>query len=122
MDVKNNIKKIREALHYSQEYVALQVGITQQAYQLIEGGGTKTTAEFLVRLAPVLHVRVEQFFGVETKQEEKPLTGSMEMFYAEKLIEVYNMLVESKDEHLATKDKVIELLTNGKGRKGYKRA
>ncbi len=112
--IKRNIKKFRELANYSQHYVAGKLGITQQAYQQIESGDTRIEAGILIRLADILHVQVEQFYGTEAVPGNKS-----QMETGEK--QLYEMLLASKNELIASKDKVIELqerMLAGKGRKG----
>ncbi|TSJ39552.1 helix-turn-helix transcriptional regulator [Mucilaginibacter corticis] len=49
-----NIRLRRENLHYSQEYVASKLKLTQHAYSKIECGVTKITLERLVQISDVL--------------------------------------------------------------------
>jgi transcriptional regulator with XRE-family HTH domain len=51
-----NIRKIREHLNYTQEYLAMKLNISQNAYSKIELGYTKITLERLYQIAQVLDV------------------------------------------------------------------
>lgn len=51
-----NIRKIREHLNYTQEYLAMKLNISQNAYSKIELGYTKITLERLYQIAHVLEV------------------------------------------------------------------
>jgi transcriptional regulator with XRE-family HTH domain len=51
-----NIRKIREHLNYTQEYLAMKLNISQNAYSKIELGYTKITLERLYQIAQVLEV------------------------------------------------------------------
>lgn len=53
-----NIRKIREHLNYTQEYLAMKLNISQNAYSKIELGYTKITLERLYQIAQVLEVDV----------------------------------------------------------------
>lgn len=52
------IRKKREKLDYSQEYVAEKLGITTQAYQLTEAGTSKLTVDRLVKLSKIFECLV----------------------------------------------------------------
>ncbi len=56
--VASNIRKIREQLHYTQEYLAVKLDISQNAYSKIELGYTKITLERIFQIADILGVDV----------------------------------------------------------------
>ena len=51
-----NIRKIREHRDYTQEYLALRLGISQNAYSKIELGYTRITLERFMQIAQILEV------------------------------------------------------------------
>ena len=51
-----NIRKIREAKKYTQDYMAVKLAISQNAYSKIELGYTKITVERLFQIAQILDV------------------------------------------------------------------
>lgn len=51
-----NIRKIREHRNYTQEYLAMKLDISQNAYSKIELGYTKITLERLYQIAQILEV------------------------------------------------------------------
>jgi len=52
--VAANIRKRREDLNYTQEYLAAKLNISQNAYSKIELGYTKITVERLFQIADIL--------------------------------------------------------------------
>ena len=54
--VASNIRKIREYRDYTQEYLALKLGISQNAYSKIELAYTRITVERLIQIAQILEV------------------------------------------------------------------
>lgn len=52
--IADNIRRLRESLYYSQEYMGLKLGIGQNAYSKIELGKCKLTVERLLGIANVL--------------------------------------------------------------------
>jgi len=50
------IRKYREALDYSQEFMASKLGISQPAFAKIENGTTKVNIEKLLNIAKILNV------------------------------------------------------------------
>ncbi|KAA0989539.1 helix-turn-helix domain-containing protein [Dyadobacter aurulentus] len=51
-----NIRKIREYRNYTQEYLAMKLGISQNAYSKIELAYTRITLERLIQIAQILEV------------------------------------------------------------------
>lgn len=51
-----NIRKIRESKDYTQDYLAIKLSISQNAYSKIELGYTKITVERLFQIAQILEV------------------------------------------------------------------
>jgi len=54
--VASNIRKIREFRDYTQEYLAMKLGISQNAYSKIELAYTRITVERLIHIAQILEV------------------------------------------------------------------
>ncbi|MEC4112782.1 helix-turn-helix domain-containing protein [Myroides pelagicus] len=52
----DKIKERRKALGFSQEYVAMKLGISQKAYSDIESGKTKLKTEVLNEIAEILEI------------------------------------------------------------------
>ena len=63
INISNNIRLLRESLGYSQDYVAVQLGITQQAYSAIEKSPEKATLQRLRQIASVLQVSLLVLLG-----------------------------------------------------------
>lgn len=51
-----NIRKIRESKGFTQDYLAMKLAISQNAYSKIELGYTKITVERLFQIARILEV------------------------------------------------------------------
>lgn len=56
MEIGQKIKKIRELRNYSQEYMAMHLGISQEAYCRLESGQTKIELNRLQKIAEALNV------------------------------------------------------------------
>lgn len=54
--VAANIRKIREYRDYTQEYLAMKLGISQNAYSKIELAYTRITLERLIQIAEILDI------------------------------------------------------------------
>ena len=59
-----NIRKVRENRNYTQEYLALKLGISQNAYSKIELGYTKITVERLFHIAHILNADITDLIGL----------------------------------------------------------
>jgi len=55
-DIHLRIRSIRTELCYSQEFVASQIGISQNAYSRIELGLAKLSIERMLKIADVLKI------------------------------------------------------------------
>lgn len=51
-----NLRRIRRIKDFTQEYVALELGISQKAYSEIEQGKTKMRDELLLKLSSILEI------------------------------------------------------------------
>lgn len=60
-----NIRKTREQLNYTQEFLAAKLNISQNAYSKIELGYTKITVERLFQIAAVLEVDIHSLINTE---------------------------------------------------------
>jgi transcriptional regulator with XRE-family HTH domain len=60
------IRKFRQAQDFSQEFMAMQMGITMSAYSKIERGKTELTIFRLSQIAAVLQLDVVDFLQDET--------------------------------------------------------
>jgi len=63
-----NIRKIREHLNYTQEYLAMKLNISQNAYSKIELGYTKITLERLYQIAQVLEVDLIELIKADSTE------------------------------------------------------
>lgn len=54
--ITSNIRKRREELAYSQEYMAMKMQISQNCYSKIELGNSKLTVERLLTICSILGV------------------------------------------------------------------
>jgi len=63
-----NIRKIREYRNYTQEYLAMKLSISQNAYSKIELGYTKITLERLYQIAQILEVDLIELIKAEDSE------------------------------------------------------
>lgn len=65
-NINDNIRSIRELKNYTQEYMAVRLGITQAGYSKIEKGNAKMSFEKLEEIASVFELSVENIIRFET--------------------------------------------------------
>ena len=70
MKIGQKIKKVHELRNFTQDYVASQIGIGQEAYSKIESNKTSVTIQRLEQIAKALEVGV---FGLMNFDDEKVL-------------------------------------------------
>ncbi len=56
--VATNIRKVREYRGYPQEYLAMKLGISQNAYSKIELAYTRLTVERLLEITSILEIDI----------------------------------------------------------------
>ena len=49
-NIAGNLKRLREKYHYTQQYVAKEIGITCQSYQAYEWGVTVPRLKYFIKL------------------------------------------------------------------------
>jgi len=70
MHISDNIKRIRKLKNLSQKRVALDIGVAQGQYSIIESGKTTPTIPTLNKIADVLEVRITEFFKDPNENED----------------------------------------------------
>lgn len=69
------LRKRRKVLHYTQEYVAEQVGITLRFYQMIERGEKSVSLDTLIALRKTLTISMDSLLLGELPSScENPIT------------------------------------------------
>jgi transcriptional regulator with XRE-family HTH domain len=118
MTIGNRLRKARLAKGYSQEYVALQLGITQSGYRKIETDETKLRVDALLQLAELLQVDVTRLLYGQPAQKI-PAKGAApvavpagsgnhslpDAFRVER--DLLNQLLECKEAHLVVQQKLL---------------
>jgi len=66
--VASNIRKIRVHRNYSQEYLAIKLNISQNAYSKIELGYTRITLERLFNIAIILDIDPIALLNIENSE------------------------------------------------------
>lgn len=66
-EILERIKKIRNLRGVKQEYIALQIGMSQSTYSKIENGNQKLTFEVIGKIANALNVSINQLTDKDTQ-------------------------------------------------------
>lgn len=104
LTISENIRITRENLGYSQEYMAIQLGITQQAYSSLEKTAEKITIKRLKEIAKIFDVKIITLLDEDSAyiQQNYNQKGG----YAATLInmssniEAYDKLIENMKEEI----------------------
>ena len=67
MNCTRNIKTIRERKNLTQEFVANQLGMSQNNYSNIENGTVKLTIDRLIEISKILDVSAEELIANESQ-------------------------------------------------------
>ncbi|TWR31099.1 helix-turn-helix transcriptional regulator [Mucilaginibacter pallidiroseus] len=65
-----NIRNIREEKNYSQEYMAMRMRISQNAYSKIELSNSKLTVSRLIEIATILDINICNLLDPDTPPVE----------------------------------------------------
>lgn len=109
-EILRNIVEWREQKRkYSQSYLAQRLGITQKAYSKIETGETKLSVQYILDIADILDIEVNDLFELETNNHDnEQYFQSSEAIKNEKLL--YEKLLASKERELEILHKYITRL------------
>ena len=118
MEIEKIIERIsqhRTKKGYTYENMAHELNLTPAAYRKIETGETKLTVERLFRISDILDLPIADFLDFQTskiyKQEFKDNAVNYQEFqnlYQENK-EVYQQLLNSKDEQIALLKEMLSL-------------
>jgi transcriptional regulator with XRE-family HTH domain len=112
--IGEKIKKIRELKNYTQEHIAVQIGITQAGYSKIERGESDIPISKLYEIAKVLDVKMEdillfdqhKFFNSFNNANDNTIDSislpskndKMEKLYEDKITVLEKLLQKTEDE------------------------
>ena len=107
------IKQIRELKNFTQEYVAIQLGLSTRAYSKIETGETQLTINRLNEISGILGVPPMEVLGFNDKNifninHSTGNNGYNNIMYPDKLIQQYEETIQALKEQIA----VMKLLMN----------
>lgn len=110
------IKEMREKSNYTQDYMAEQLGITQESYSKIELGKTKLMVNRLLKIAEVLEMSLFDFFDFDEKivfnnhSKSNQQNGIVLGGSSEKEKELYEKIIAVQQITIDAQQKEIEFL------------
>lgn len=104
----NRIRKLRDKLDYSQQFVAYELGISQPAYARIEKGLTKLDTMRLLVLAKILEVEPLQLIAgtddvEEIKNNPQTFVETLYVIYKEN---TQKLITQLEEENIRLKDEI----------------
>ena len=100
------IKKIRENHGIRQDFIAIEMGLTQSAYSKLEKNDKRLNVEKLVKIADILKVQVSVLFGEEVKSIDDEIKEKQIQAQIEALVQ-YNKSL--REEIIFLKEEVVFL-------------
>jgi len=70
--ILENIRQIRHERRYSQEYMAISLTVSQNAYSKLERGRTKLTWDRLAEIANILETSMEELLKDAGRDSRRP--------------------------------------------------
>ena len=74
--IGREIRSVREAKGYSQEYVAEMLDMSQSSYANMESGKSTLSVDRLIRVCKILHINIHSLLDLESIN--LPLDGSVD--------------------------------------------
>lgn len=119
-----NIKRIREQKGISQDYMAMELGISQSTYTKLERGEVNLYVDRLLKIAKVLNVGLARIFdenannsfNVNTYDTSSNFNQVIENQYndSKELIKKLQNTLESENQHLKEEVVFLRKLVEGK--------
>ena len=110
--IAQTIRKLRLERSYTQEYVALELGISQNAYCKIENGQVQLTVERLEKIAVILDVPMATLFADLPAFNER-LTPELQQEEQKAIIQLLQGELQAKQKVL---DDLLDIIKEMQGR------
>lgn len=122
MDANQNlgerIKRLREERNYSQQYLAGKLGISQKAYSKIETNQTKLSVDNLLKIAEILETSINKILDTDGNAVYNNFSTHngegivIHKTTSDKVNELYEKLIQAKDEEIKRLKEQNDLLIN----------
>ena len=90
------IKKKREMLGLSQQYMADQLHISQSYYCFIEKGARTLSAEMMIEIASILEIELHSFFILQTAQKQEKKDRRVQLLLKPSSVEALDHIAKQK--------------------------
>lgn len=90
------IKQKREALGWSQQYMADQLQISQSYYCFIEKGARTLSAEKMLEIASILDIELHSFFVMQRAQKQERKGRRVQLLLKASSVEALDYVAEQK--------------------------
>lgn len=112
--IADQIRRLRTAKSFSQDYMADRLGITQQAYSKIENHISEATLSRLQQIAQILDVPLPLLLGIETElvNLKEDLTDSERKLFHE-IIATQQRIIEKQEETIRSISASLVMMQTG---------
>lgn len=118
IEIGDNVRKLRELKGYSQETLAIEIGISQKQMSRYEKGQTSMTIETLFSIAKELHLEIGELLNFDSKlifnnysqYQQGGQVSNYNNTEIEQVEKMFNLL-------LAEKERTINLLMSNESNK-----
>ena len=90
------VKKKRESLGWSQQYMADQLQISQSYYCLIEKGARTLSAEMMMEIASILEIELHSFFTLKVAQKKEIKDRRVQLLLKASSVEALDSVAKQK--------------------------
>lgn len=90
------IRKKRESLGWSQQYMADQLDISQSYYCLVEKGARTLSAEMMIEIASILEIELHSFFTLQTDQKRERKDRRVQLLLKSSSVEALDYAAKQK--------------------------
>lgn len=114
--IADQIRRLRTAKSFSQDYMADKLGITQQAYSKIENHVSEASLSRLQQIAQILEVPLPLLLGIETELvnlKEDLTEGERKLFH--EIIVNQQRIIEKQEETIRAISASLVLMQTGGG-------
>jgi len=108
------IKQIRELKNFTQEHVAIQLGLTTRAYSKIEAGQTQLTINRLNEISAILGIDPLEVLAFDDKQifnncKQEENIDNIHINLPDKLIQQYEKTIQVLEDKISLLQRLLDM-------------
>lgn len=108
MLLASRLRQLRKEKDIKQEVMAQHLGISQQAYSMLEKGQRNFSSEIITKICSIFNIPVVEFFNFGTQQKIINSANSNSTYsYVNNDTQIVQELLKSKDELIEMQKKLI---------------